>query len=124
MASHADDERYFYGETIGRTIEVAAAAGAATSLAEVLELGRYSLRCLAFGGGTALWVAQGAFGGATPVVAAAAPPAMRFTAHTDTGWLNMPLLTFIAKPGLDGLSFFSVGGIATVQLTKVSRGKA
>jgi len=121
MAAEADDLRYWYGETLGRTVEIAAASGAATPLDEALELGRYQLRCVDFGGGTDLWVAQGPFGG---VVAAATAPSMRFVASVLAADLNAPLLYFMARPGATGLSFFSVGGISTVQITKVSRGKA
>jgi hypothetical protein len=121
MAAEADDLRYWYGEAIGRTTQVTVAV-TATALPEPLELGRYIIRCTNFNGAT-LWLAQGAFG---EVTAAAAAPAMVFAPSTLARDLNDPLITFMARPGLTGLSFIRVGGAgdATVQITKVSRGKA
>lgn len=128
MSAHATDLRYFYAETIGATTAVSAASGSATALAEPLEPGRYALRVLGYGGGTAIWVRQGPFG---DVTAAAAAPATQFVASTDAIVLNAPLITFMVRgdnlgnPSKDnGLSFFSVGGISAVQITKVSRDKS
>lgn len=119
MAAHADDLRMFYAETIGETVEVSAGAGAATPLAEALREGRYILRVLDFGGGTSVWVKQGKFG---EVEAEAAAPSTQFLASTLAGDLNKPLLTFMVRAsGKEGLSFFSVGGTARVQITRVSR---
>lgn len=122
MSAHADDLRYFYSEDIGDSVQAAAAAGASTLVAgtEALELGRYELRCLDFGGASALWVRLGK----DNVAASAATPSTQFLAHTDAAELNKPLLTFMVRPGRQYLAVFPVGGTgATVQLTKVSRGK-
>ena len=114
MAASADDFRYFYAETIGRTVVTTAAAGAATPVAEALEPGRYVLRVLDYDGGSALWVRQGPFG---DVTAAAAAPSTQFQASTLAADLNAPLITFMVRGGNlnnpsqdDGLSLFSVGG--------------
>jgi hypothetical protein len=128
MAASADDLRYFYAETIGATSVTTATAATAVPLAEALEPGRYILRVLDYGGGTALWVRQGPFGNVT---AAAAAPSTQFQASTLAADLNAPLITFMVRgdnlnnPSMDnGLSFFSVGGNAVVHVTKVSRYKA
>jgi hypothetical protein len=124
MAAEADDLRYFYAETLGRTIEKSCAAGASTLLTdEKLEPGRYILRVLDFGGGTSVWVRQGEKGDTT---AAAAAPSTQFLASLLPADLNRPLCTLMVRGSQkdNALAVFSVGGIARVQLTKVSRGKA
>lgn len=125
MAAHADDLRYFYAETLGVTQQVTATGGAAVPLTEALTPGRYIVRVLGYGGGSAIWIRQGAFGSVT---AAAAAPSTQFIASTDAVELNAPLITIMVRgenasnpPKDNGLSFFSVGGDSTVQVTKVSR---
>lgn len=120
MVAHADDLRYFYGESIGRSVLISGTAGASVKAAEPLEPGRYELRILDFGGGTDVWVRQGVF---SDVVAAAAAPSTRFRAHTNVPDLNRPVTTFMVRAGdLTGLAVFTVGGTGSiVQITKVSR---
>lgn len=128
MSANGNDLRHVYAEVIGETIEVAVAV-TATSLATALEPGRYILRVMAYGGGTALWVNQGEFGVLTATTAAA--PNTQFLASTNEVVLNAPLITFIVHGGnvnnpstTNGLSLIAVGGTgATVHLTKVSRGR-
>jgi hypothetical protein len=124
MSAHADDLRYFYAETIGDTIEVTAGTGVSTPLSdEALSPGRYMLRCLDYDGATELWVRQGPHG---EVEAAASAPSMKFNGNTDPHDLNRELLFFMVRGGEDAanqLAFFSVGGDAVIQVTKVSRDK-
>jgi len=130
MAAHADDERYFYAEDLGATIELTlAGAGASEELrAEPLEPGRYMLRVVAWGGCTQLWVRQGAAG---DVTAAAQAPSTRFNPPTDVGFTNAPLVTFMVRPGTrdgkpasDMLAFWGVTAVCTVQVTKISRDRS
>lgn len=132
MAAHADDLRYFYAEDLGDSIEQTCPAGVSTELRdEKLEPGRYVLRILDFGGGTAVWVQMGETGN---VVAQASTPSTRFNAHANAEELNKPLLTFMVRAvgkgpnppkERDMLAFFTDGGTgAIVSVTKVSRGKS
>lgn len=128
MSARADDLRFHYGEAIGITQIVTAAAGAATPLNVALEPGRYILRVLDYGGGTAVWAKQGVFG---TVVAEADEPSTQFLASTDVAVLNAPLAYFTVHGGNssnppqdNGLSFYAVGGTgAAVHVTKVSHGR-
>jgi hypothetical protein len=133
MSAYADDLRYFYSEDLGDTIELTLGVAATTEelRAEGLQPGRYILRIVDFGAGTTdLWVRQGPTG---VVTAAAAAPALRYRAHADIGLLNLPVHTFMVRASGKGanpskqrdmLAFFSVGGLPTVQVTKISRDQA
>ncbi len=126
MSANASDLRAFYGEVLGPTQEITAASGAATPLDTALPPGRYVLRITDYGGATGVWVRQGAFGSVPDAVAAA--PNTLFVGSTDAVVLNAPLASFMVhgsnlqNPAQDdGFSFFSVGGAATVQVTKIGR---
>lgn len=129
MAANADDERYYYAEHIGDTIQlIIGSAGVSEELrATKLEPGRYILRVLSWGSATSLWVRMGPTGNTT---AAAAAPSTMFVPPTDIGFNNYPLLTFMVHAGKSGqpaklhdmLAFFAVAGTPTVQVTKISRG--
>ena len=132
MAAHADDLRYWYSETIGDTIELAIlGASARFGDDEPLTPGRYVLRIIDFGTRTDVWIRQGKAG---DVEAAATTPSMRFRAHTVVPDLNLPIFTFIVRPGskggadgaddddIDALAIIGVAGADGVaQLTKYSR---
>jgi len=131
MAAHADDERYYYAEDIGATVELTLAGAAASEelSSEALTPGRYVLRVVSWGSATQLWVRQGAQG---DVTANAGAPSMMFVPPTDPGFNNFPLLYFMVRAGGKGsdaraardmLAFWSVTNVCTVQVTKVSRDK-
>ena len=132
MAAYADDERYYYAEDIGDTVELTLAGAAASEQlrAEPLTPGRYILRVTAWSTATQLWVRQGAAG---DVTANNAAPSMMFVPPTDPGFNNFPLLFFMVRAGGKGsdanasrnmLAFYAVTAACTVQVTKVSRDKA
>ena len=129
MSAAADDLRYYYGETLGRTVELASGSGASARLAAALEPGRYIIRVRVPGAATGLWLRQG---GSAVDAAAAAPSTFFHMGVTDLGFLNIPLATFMVRGASptapqasadDFIAAFGVAAAVTLQITKVSRGK-
>jgi len=115
MAAEADDLRYFYGGTIGRSQELAITDAASTEPTESLPLGRYLVHILDATG--RIYVAQGAFG-TVAVAAPAAAPA--FPMDND----GIKAFEFVSKPGLNSIAARATAAVtATLVITKISRGK-
>lgn len=122
MSAHADDLRHYYAEELGNTIQLTAPNGS-DGVTPELEQGRYAVRIIDFGGATDVWIRQGTSSDA----AAAAAPSTRYRGHTTVAELNKPLFYFMVRGGSGAKQFlhaFGVGAAATIQITKVSRGKA
>lgn len=125
MSAEADDLRYHYSETLGRTQAAALTSGASERNAEKLTPGKYVARVRAVAGAATVWLHQG---GST-VNAAAAAPSTPFEIHAtiggaaDAAAANKPLATFIVRGESDAyLAGILNAGTATLIITKVSRG--
>lgn len=127
MSAWADDLRYFYGASIGRTDTFAVTDAASAKVAEKLEPGRYLIHFLSLSAAGVVWVKQGPF--AEVAVAAAGEP--HFPLSAD----GIRAIEIVVRPGpvVDGVPEASGGdGIAarcsagascTLVVTKINRDK-